>query len=273
PLSGPGTRPGIRPVIRQPPGRSSRCYGPRFPAAFPPPAFASWAPCPARRDSAPIAVDLPHAPRIPAPVRGTLAGFTRSARMRPGPGWALSLPRGQRCSLAIASSVAAARRLPSAGPYSPHNRHPTRDVDLSRHQQEFPGSRPIPALPLTCGHHGRVSAPWAFPRASYPTDREPATHVAVGTGRTQTHSYVFDIRRTSSTSSLTTCDPVSQQGRSLPRPRGRVTSAEPRWDAESAPRVLAAAGEWDSSRLASLVTRSATSQFSSRLSSRSDTDA
>jgi len=139
--------------------------------------------------------------------------------MRPGPGWALSLPRGQRCSLAIASSVAAARRLPSAGPYSPHNRHPTRDVDLSRHQQEFPGSRPIPALPLTCGHHGRVSAPWAFPRASYPTDQEPATHVAVGTGRTQTHSYVFDIRRTSLTSSLITCDLVSQQGRSLPRPQ------------------------------------------------------
>ena len=94
PLSGPGTRPGIRPVIRQPSGRSSRCYGPRFPAAFPPPAFASWAPCPARRDSAPIAVGLPHAPRIPAPVRRTLAGLTRSARMRPGPGWALSLPPG-----------------------------------------------------------------------------------------------------------------------------------------------------------------------------------
>src|SRR5712691_5193920 len=39
PLSGPGTRPGIRPVIRQPSGRRSRYCGPRFPAAFPPPAF------------------------------------------------------------------------------------------------------------------------------------------------------------------------------------------------------------------------------------------
>src|SRR6266498_3640881 len=118
PLSGPGTTPGIRPVIRRPSGRSSQYCGLRFPAAFQLPAFASWTPCPARRDSAPIAVGLPQAPRIPAHVLRTLAGFTRSARMRPGPGWALSLPRGQRCSLAIASSVAAACRLPSAGPYS-----------------------------------------------------------------------------------------------------------------------------------------------------------
>ena len=149
-------------------------------------------------------------PRLPAHVLRTLAGFTRSARVRPGPGWALSLPRGQRCSLAIALSVAAACRLTSAGPYSPRNRNPTRDVDLSRHQQEFPGSRPMPVLPLTCSRHGRVGDPWVFPRASNPTDQEPATHVAVGTGRTQTCSYVFDIRRTSSTSSLITCDLASQ---------------------------------------------------------------
>src|SRR5712691_1579919 len=171
-----------------------------------------------RRHSAHIAVGLPHAPRIPAHVLRTLAGFTRSARVRPGPGWTLSLPRGQRCSLAIDLSVAAACRLTSAGPYSPQNRNPTRDVDLSRHQQEFPGSRPMPVLPLTCGRHGRVGGPWAFPRASHPTDQEPATHVAVGTGRTQTCSYVLDIRRPSSTSSLITCDLVSQQDRSLPRP-------------------------------------------------------
>ena len=163
----------------------------------------------------------------PAHVLRTLAGFTRSARMRPGPGWALSLPRGRRCSLAIALSVAAACRLTSAGPYSPRNRNPTRDVDLSRHQQEFPGSRPVPVLPLTCGRHGRVGDPWVFPRASYPADQEPATHVAVGTGRTQTCSYVFDKRRTSSTSSLITCDLVSQYGRSLPRTCSPVmTSAD-----------------------------------------------
>src|SRR5262249_43104484 len=48
PPSGPGTRPGIRPVIRRPSGRRSRNSGLRFPVAFRLPAFASWAPCPAR---------------------------------------------------------------------------------------------------------------------------------------------------------------------------------------------------------------------------------
>src|SRR5262249_12769941 len=94
-------------------------------------------------------------------------------------------------------------------PLAPRTYYPTRDVLLTRHQQEFPDSRPIPAFPLTCDRHGWIDGPWAFPRASHPTDQEPATHVTVGTGRTQTRSYVFDIRRTSSTSSLTTCDLVS----------------------------------------------------------------
>src|SRR5262249_626743 len=56
--------------------------------------------------------------------------------------------------------------------------------------------RPFPS-PVTASW---IGDPWAFPRASHPTDQEPATHVAVGTGRTRTRSYVFDIRRTSSTS-------------------------------------------------------------------------
>ena len=107
PLSGPGTRPGIRPVIRDPSGRSP-VMRPRFPAAFRPPAFASWAPCPAR-DSAPLTVGLPQHRAYPRTAR-TLAGFPRSARVRPGPGWALSLPRGRRCSPAIA--LIRGRRLP-----------------------------------------------------------------------------------------------------------------------------------------------------------------
>src|SRR5262245_50357636 len=77
----------------------------------------------------------------------------------------------------------------------------------------------MPALPLTCGRHGWDGGPWAFPRASHPTDQEPATHVAVGTGRTQTWNYVFDMCRTSLTSSLITRDLVSQKGGSLPRLR------------------------------------------------------
>src|SRR5260370_8274497 len=40
---------------------------------------------------------------------------------------------------------------------------------MTRHQQEFPGSRPIPVFPLTCGRPGGDGGPWAFPRASHPT--------------------------------------------------------------------------------------------------------
>jgi hypothetical protein len=79
--------------------------------------------------------------------------------------------------------VVRSRRLPSHNGRSLPPRHcsPTRDVDVTRHQQEFPDSRPIPVLPLTCDHHGWDDGPWAFPWASHPTDQEPATHATVGT--------------------------------------------------------------------------------------------
>jgi len=179
PLSGPGTRPGIRPVIHRPSGRSSRCCGLRFPAAFRLPAFASWTPCPARRDSAPIAVGLPPQARIPAHLPRTLAGFTRFPRMRPGPGRALSMPRGRRCSLAIGSSVAAACRLTSAGPYSPRYNSPTRDVCMSRHRREFPGSRPVPVLPLACDRTWLGRRPLGVPVSSRP-DRSGTGHACHG---------------------------------------------------------------------------------------------
>ncbi len=161
------------------PGRGSRCCGLRFPAAFRLPAFASWTPCPARRDSAPIAVGLPPQARIPAHLPRTLAGFPRFPRVRPGPGRALSMPRGRRCSLAIGSSVAAACRLTSAGPYSPRYSSPTRDVCMSRHRREFPGSRPIPALPLACGRTWLGRRPLGVPVSSRP-DRSGTGHACHG---------------------------------------------------------------------------------------------
>ena len=50
---------------------------------------------------------------------------------------------------------------------------------------------------------------------SHPTDQKPATRVTVGTGQTQTCSYTLDICRTSSASSLATCDLVSQKPTSM----------------------------------------------------------
>ena len=80
--------------------------------------------------------------------------FPRSARVRPRPGRALSVPRGQRCSPGHAPSAAAACRISTAGPCHPATQ-PSPEWNLTRHQQEFTVSHPIPVLPLTCGHHGR----------------------------------------------------------------------------------------------------------------------
>jgi len=73
------------------PGRETRAWRRWFPAAFRPPALASWASCPARglRPS----YDRPTAPR----AARTRAGFPCSARVRRGRGRAPSVPRGQRC--------------------------------------------------------------------------------------------------------------------------------------------------------------------------------
>jgi len=102
--------------------------------------------------------------------------------------------------------VVVACRLATAGPCHPSATFPTRDVRLTKHQREFPGSRPIPVLSLACGHHGWGGGPWAFPQAPHPTDQEPATHVAVGTGRTQPVATSSTYAEPPTTSSLTTCD-------------------------------------------------------------------
>jgi len=115
---------------------------PRFPAAFQLPGIRFLGTPIPPGDSAPITVGLPHRLRMPAPEMRTLAGFPLSARMRPGPGRAPSLPRGQRCLLAIGASVAAACRLTTAGPCHPGSPTPARDVIVTRHQRGFPGSRP-----------------------------------------------------------------------------------------------------------------------------------
>jgi len=49
----------------------------------------------------------------------TPTGFPCSARMRPGWGWVPSVPRGRRCPHGRTQSLAAACRLPTAGPCHP----------------------------------------------------------------------------------------------------------------------------------------------------------
>jgi len=88
---------------------------PRFPVAFQPPAFASWASCSAPGNWAPLTVGLPDHPK----AGRTLTGFPHIARMRHDWSRAPSVPRGQRCPHSQALSLAAARRIATARPCLP----------------------------------------------------------------------------------------------------------------------------------------------------------
>jgi len=101
-------RPGGDPALRHSPSRCLSAAGIRFPGTLS-----------RQRGSAPLTIGLPAGPHLPAPAGRTLARFPRSARMRPGPGRTPSIPRGQRCSLAVDLSAAAACRLSAAGPWHP----------------------------------------------------------------------------------------------------------------------------------------------------------
>ena len=77
PLRGPGTGPGIQPVIQQrrPGGAIQGCW---FPVGFRPPAFASWTSCSRQR----IPLSSRSAYRAATRAARTLSGFPCSARMR-----------------------------------------------------------------------------------------------------------------------------------------------------------------------------------------------
>src|SRR5262249_62110253 len=98
--------------------------------------------------------------RTPATDPGEVCTFhTRETRTGPG---ALYTPG---TAVFTGHRVLRGRRLPPLNGRSlaPRNSYPTRDVWVTRHQRKFPGSRPIPVLPRTCGHHGWIGGPWAFP--------------------------------------------------------------------------------------------------------------
>jgi hypothetical protein len=118
-LSSPVARPASGPVIRGPSGRSSRSCGPAFLLPFGRPASAFLGTLSCQGIQPPLRSAYRTACAYPRLGCGPIAGFPRFARVRPGPGRAPSIPRGQRCSLAIGCSVAAACRLSAAGPCHP----------------------------------------------------------------------------------------------------------------------------------------------------------
>ena len=108
-------------------------------------------------------------------ARRTLTGFPRSARVRHGWGRASSVPRGRRCP--PGRGLFPGRRLPlhNGQPLSTRSVNPSRDVDLTRHQQGFTGSHPTPAFPAPVAP-GRNRRPWVLPRAPHPVITDHARH-------------------------------------------------------------------------------------------------
>ena len=174
----------------------------RFPAAFRPPAFASWSSCARQGSWAFLAVGLPVL--LPGPDPDGVATF-RAHELRPG--WVPSLPRGLRCP--HGRQVIPGRRMPPCSGPSLYPRPAThhRRLLITRHHQGFTVvHRPAFPSPVAPGWNGS-------PRACSPglhTPPLPAAHAGVGTGivghlpELRHHQLVLQ-----STQPLTACDLVS----------------------------------------------------------------
>src|SRR6266545_2601878 len=205
-LSQPGTRPGIRPVIREPTGEKDRCVTcSRLPAAFRLPALASWASCSRHGIPPPSQLAYHHTPGAV-----DLTGFPRSARMRHDRvGCQLYPGSGGVHATVEPSSVAACRFATARSSSSP----PPRPDPGSCRNEASPlvhARSPFRSSPhlLPPGRSGR---PWASLRASHPaiTDRARQRRGPVlDTDR----SHVFDIKVEPPIDVLlTTCDLVSHR--------------------------------------------------------------
>ena len=183
-LSSPVARPASGPVIRGPSGRSSRSCGP-----------LSCCLSAARHlllghpvlpgNSALLTVGLPHRLRIPAPgMRTHSRVYTfRTRETQTGPA-ALSTP--ETAVFTGRRGVRGRRLPPLSGRSLPPRRHnPARDVEVTRHQQGFPGSRPSGLSP-------RLWPPWLGRRplgssASFAPSRSGTGHARHGGDRSNTN--------------------------------------------------------------------------------------
>ena len=115
----PGSKTGIRASYTKTIREEFPVPQPRFPAAFRPPGICFLGTLSCQGVQPPLRSAYRTACAYPRLGCGPVAGFPRSARVRPGPGRAPSLPRERRCPLAIELSVAAACRLSAAGSCHP----------------------------------------------------------------------------------------------------------------------------------------------------------
>jgi hypothetical protein len=174
----------------------------RFPAAFRPPAFASWSSC-ARWGAGP---SLRSAYRSCCQGR-TPTGLPRSARMSCGRGGCPLYPGDCGARTAGRSSPAAACRLAAARPCAPVQR-PTTGGFLSRGIIKGSRSFTRPAFPSPVAP-GWSGSPWAYPpRASHPAVTSGACR-----GGDRQLGHLPELRHhqlvLQSTQPLTACDLVS----------------------------------------------------------------
>jgi hypothetical protein len=211
---------------------------PCFPAAFRPPAFASWASLPARGLRPPYG-----RPTAPPPAARTRTGFPCSARVRPGWLRVPSLPRGRRCPHGRSFSPAAACRITTASPYHPGPQPaPGRIGDEASARVHC--YSPHTSLPLACGPR-RNRALGLFPelrtRPGRTRQRTPER------GQAWTLPGLRRWHQTSllSTHSLTTCDLTSHERPNLRATTGDRRGVTPNSASPSAPpiRTGAAAGQ------------------------------
>jgi hypothetical protein len=161
-LAGPSIKLAIRPVIRTPSGRRPGPAAPAFLLPF------------GHRHS------LPGHPVPPAGFRPSYdrptgrPAHTRACRTDPGGVSTFRMHEtrtGPGALYTPGTAVSTGRRpvhdhrLPplSGRSLAPRYSDPARDVPVTRHQQGFPVSRPVPVLPLTCDHHDWNGGPRAFP--------------------------------------------------------------------------------------------------------------
>jgi hypothetical protein len=178
-------RPGVRASYTRTIREEFPVLRPRFPAAFRPPGICFFGHPVLPGNSAPITVGLPHRLRIPAPGMRTHSRVStfRTHETQTGPG-ALSTPG---TAVFTGHRGVRSRRLPPLCGRSlpPRRNNPARSVEVTKHQQEFPGSRPI-------GHSPRLWPPWlerrllGFSVSSAP-DRSGTGHARHGGDRLNTN--------------------------------------------------------------------------------------
>ena len=176
---GPGHKPGIRPVIT---GTARRGGGllPVVPAAFRPPAFASWASCSRRgfRPSYGRPTERPAAARDPD-------GVSTFRTPRYGRGGCPLYP-GTSGALTGGDPPAAACRLSAARP-SPRPSHPLPGLAITRHHRGFTRFT-RPAFPSPVAPR-MERGPWASSPGFAPARQDPRRTPGRGRARALTRSY------------------------------------------------------------------------------------